>query len=185
MVLTATSYPDAEFQRRAVQNSSRDEHLYRTYLWTTRTGLLRFIPERLLPGMLPTFIGYLRKYLPPTVAKSEIAFLHQTRHVESIVVEAEHPNSREEEEDSTACRRGFGSIPLIVLSEKWVYSPAATEEERQEAATEAARQKRLAALSSRGRQVDLDCGHLIPLEQPVAVIDAIREVFAGARRPAR
>ena len=31
----------------------------------------------------------------------------------------------EEAEDLPACSKGFGSLPLVVLTEKWVYSAAA------------------------------------------------------------
>jgi pimeloyl-ACP methyl ester carboxylesterase len=45
-------------------------------------------------------------------------------------------------------------------------------------------QPELARLSSRGRQVVVpDSGHLIPWQQPRAVVDAVREVVEASRRP--
>ena len=43
----------------------------------------------------------------------------------------------------------------------------------------------LAQLSDRGERRDVpDCGHMIPVERPDAVVAAIREVIAGPRRSA-
>ena len=135
----------------------------------------------ILPEMGRQYLDFIREHLPPRAAESEIAFLHQTKHVQSMVIEKGHPTSIEEQEDEAACRRGFGDMPLLILTEKWVYSSAATEQEREEARREDERQMRLAGLSSRGKKIDLDSGHLIPLENPSAVVDAIRHVTFGAR----
>jgi hypothetical protein len=140
------------------------------------------IPERFLPEMLRVYIGLLRKYLPPEAAESETAFLRQTRHVDSLVSEAAHPTSTEELEDVAGCQLGFGDKPLIVLTEKWVYSPAATEEEQEEARREEAHQIRLAGLSPRGKKIEVGGGHLIPLEHPGVVTDAIRNVILTTRQ---
>jgi hypothetical protein len=72
-------------------------------------------------------------------------------------------------------------MPLVVLSEKWVYSPTAGAEEKEEARREDERQTRLARLSSRGQKIGLESGHLIPLENPSAVVDAVRHVVLTAR----
>ncbi len=181
IVLTATSYPDEEWHRKAADSGDRDRRLLQTYAWTTRLGLLRVMPERFLPEMFRVYLGLLRKYLPRQAADSEIAFLHQTRHVQSLVLEADHPSPIEEADDLAACSKGFGSLPLVVLTEKWVYSAAADPEEREEARHEEERQRKLARLSSRGEKIDVDGGHLIPLEHPALVIDAIRRVILAAR----
>ena len=181
MVLTATSYPDEEMQQLSIDTNSRDTRFFETYAWTTRLGLLRITPERRLPEMLRVYFGLLRQYLPPKIAQCEIAFLHQTRHVQSLIIERSHPTPKEEIEDIAACTRGFGDMPLVVLSEKWVYSSNAGEKEKEEARLEAERQARLARLSTRGKKIDLDAGHLIPLESPSAVVDAVRHVVLTAR----
>jgi pimeloyl-ACP methyl ester carboxylesterase len=182
IVLTATSYPDEELLRKAAESSKRDRCLFETYAGTTRSGLLRIMPEGFLPEMFRGYFGLLRKYLPSQAAQSEIAFLHQTRHVQSLVLEADHPSPTEEQDDAAACSRGFGDVPLVVLTERWVYSPAADQKEREEARREEERQMRLARLSSRGKKIDVDGGHLIPLEHPAVVIDAIRDVVDTARQ---
>jgi len=97
-------------------------------------------------------------------------------------MERGHPTRVEEIEDAAACSRGFGQMPLVVLSEKWVYSSPAGEEEKEEARREDQRQTKLAGLSSRGYKIDLESGHLIPLENPSAVVDAVRHVVSGLKR---
>ena len=181
MVLTATSYPDEEVQRIAAEMRVRSRAYFKMYTWSTRLGLMRITPERYLPDIYRTYVGSLRQYLPPKVAECEIAFLHQTRHVQSFAIESGRQAPDEESEEVAACRRGFGNMPLVVLSERWVYSSAADEQEKQAARREDERLTRLAGLSSRGQKIDLESGHLIPLENPSAVVDAIRHVVLSAR----
>jgi hypothetical protein len=180
MVLTASSYPDEEVQRIAARRIESGLY-FEIYDWSTRLGLMRITPERYLPEMLHAYFGLLRQYLPPKVAEGEIAFLHQTRHVHSFIFESRRPTPEEENEDVAACKRGFANMPLVVLSEKWVYSATASEQEKEEARREDERQTRLARLSSRGQKIDLESGHLIPLENPSAVVDAVRQVILIAR----
>ena len=172
MVLTAASYPDEEVQRIAADISNEGRLYFEIYAWSTRLGLMRLTPEKHLPELLRVYFGLLRQYLPPKAAECEIAFLHQTRHVQSFIIESGHPTPKEDSEDVAACTRGFGDMPLVILSDRWVYSPAPSEQEKDEARREAERQLRLAGLSSRGKQIDLESGHLIPLESPSAVVDA-------------
>lgn len=181
MVLAAASYPDEEVQRIAADRSEQDERYSQIYAWTTRTGLLRITPERYLPEILRVYFGLLRRYLPPKTAECEIAFLHQTRHVQAFHTERGWPTPKEGMEEVAACKRGFGDMPLVVLSEKWVYSPDPGEQETAEARREEERQRRLAGMSSRGRKLDLESGHLIPLESPAAVVDAVRGVVLTSR----
>ena len=181
MVLTAASYPDEEVRQIAAEITARSKSYSQIYVWSTRSGLLRITPESYLPEMLRTYFGLLRRYLPPKAADSEIAFLHQLRHVQSFMMESGHPTREGELEEVAACTRGFGDMPLVVLSERWVYSSAVDEQEKQAARREDERQTRLAGLSSRGHKIDLESGHLIPLEKPSAVADAIRQVVLSTR----
>ena len=181
MVLTAASYPDEEVQRIAAEVRIRGRAYFEMYTWSTRLGLMRITPERYLPDIYRTYVGSLREYLPPKAAECEIAFLHQSRHVQSFASESARPTPDEESEEVAACNRGLGDKPLVVLSERWVYSSAADEQEKQAARREDERQTRLAGLSSRGQKIDLESGHLIPLENPSAVVDAIRHVVLSAR----
>jgi pimeloyl-ACP methyl ester carboxylesterase len=182
IVLTATSYPDEELRRITDETGERYPRFVQTYFWMTRSGLIRIIPEQYLPAMFQSYVSLLRKYLPPEAAQSEISFLHQTRHARSLFLEAQHPNSAEEAEDIAACERGFGTVPLVVLAERWDYSTTPDAREREEAQHEDDRQTRLAHLSVRGKKIDVDSGHLIPLERPVSVIEAVRGVVTAARQ---
>ena len=181
MVLTAASYPDEEVQRIAADRRIQGRFYLEMYAWSTRLGLMRITPETYLSDMLRVYFGSLRQYLPPKAAECEIAFLHQTRHVQSFLIESGHPTPDEEREEVAACTRGFGDMPLVVLSERWVYSSAVNEQEKEEARREDERQARLAGLSSRGQKIDLESGHLIPLENPSAVVDAVRRVVIATR----
>ena len=181
MVLTAASYPDEEVHRIAAEVTAQSKSYSQIYVWSTRSGLLRITPESYLPEMLRTYFGLLRRYLPPKAAESEIAFLHQLRHVQSFMMESGHPTREGELEEVAACTRGFGDMPLVVLSERWVYSSPVDEQEKQAARREDERQTRLAGLSTRGQKIDLDSGHLIPLENASAVVDAIKHVVLSAR----
>jgi pimeloyl-ACP methyl ester carboxylesterase len=180
MVLTASSYPDEEVQRIAVRRVGSGLY-FKIYDWSTRLGLMRITSERYLPEMLHVYFGLLRQYLPLKAAECEISFLHQIRHVHSFIIESRRPTPEEEIEDVAACKRGFANMPLVVLSEKWIYSATASEPEKEEARREDERQTRLARLSSRGQKIDLESGHLIPLENPSAVVDAVRQVVLIAR----
>ena len=182
MVLTAASYPDEEVRRIAAETRIRGKPYFEMYAWSTRLGLMRITPEKYLPDILRTYFGSLRQYLTPKAAECEIAFLHQTRHVQSFLMESGRPTRDEEIEEVAACNRRFGDLPLVVLSERWVYSSAVDEQEKQAAQREDERQRRLAGLSSRGQKIDLESGHLIPLENHSAVADAIRHVVLSTRR---
>jgi pimeloyl-ACP methyl ester carboxylesterase len=75
---------------------------------------------------------------------------------------------------------GLGDLPLVLLTA-----------EREGLSTPPMRQRmemhaRQARLSTRGRHVTVpDSGHMIPLDQPQAVVDAVREVLAQARQAKR
>jgi hypothetical protein len=82
--------------------------------------------------------------------------------------------------------RDLGNMPLIVLTAGKRFPPSPDPEEtRHLDAYFQYRvykdQPRMLALSSRSRQIVVQAGHGIPYEAPEAVIDAVREVLAGAR----
>lgn len=91
-------------------------------------------------------------------------------------------NSREER----AAQRSFGNMPLIVMTAAEAVDPKASESDRAASSrlwlSWKAGHDRLAARSKRGRSVVIPgTGHFIQLEQPRAVIDAIKEVVVAAR----
>jgi pimeloyl-ACP methyl ester carboxylesterase len=79
-------------------------------------------------------------------------------------------------------RRHLGTMPLILLTAANAVSmfgfPRA-ESQTAKALWETTHEE-LARLSDRGMRRDVpDCGHMIPVERPKAVIAAIREVIAA------
>ncbi|GEM_PF-2161414 len=81
----------------------------------------------------------------------------------------------------------LGDIPLVVLSAPDQFADLekrlSAEDAGQIRAVTEELQAELAALSPNGRRVIVrDSGHYIQVEQPEAVIDAIRQVVEAARR---
>jgi hypothetical protein len=97
----------------------------------------------------------------------------------------------ENEVDSTSWEQvktagNLGDRPLIVLTAGKPYDPdpLLTNEqmERQSGLWIDDLQAGFARLSTRGKQIVVpDSGHMIPLEQPDAVVSAIREVWSAVR----
>ncbi len=86
-------------------------------------------------------------------------------------------------------RKGFGAMPLIVLTRSPNTSPLAPNEtaESRDAIYQAwvQRENEIASLSSRGvNKVIPDTGHFIQLQQPAAVIDAIDQILNATPDPA-
>jgi hypothetical protein len=81
-------------------------------------------------------------------------------------------------------RGGLGELPLIVLT-AGKFQPHGAPSDAQ--SREWSRlwvqelQPQLAHLSTRGRQVIVDSGHLIPFEAPGAVVSAVFEVLEAAK----
>lgn len=123
----------------------------------------------------------------------EIAFLKtmfaRADEYDAMISEAEafHPHNGERDVDSVqenAASRSFGAIPLIVLSRSiHAKYPGQSDEEHAQGITRWTEgHKRLAARSSRGEMIVVpDSVHYIQIEQPTAVVDAIRKVVEQAR----
>lgn len=79
----------------------------------------------------------------------------------------------------------FGDLPLIVLSagRRGIVASLTAAENQQYRDVWEALQPKLAALSSAGKQIVVEkSGHMIPLEEPDYVIDAIREMLDAIRK---
>jgi len=85
--------------------------------------------------------------------------------------------------------RSLGDLPLLVLTagKPLVLGlPSAADDREANRIWRDELQPELVRLSSRGRQVVVkDSGHMIPLEQPGAVVDGVREVVEQARQRGR
>lgn len=80
--------------------------------------------------------------------------------------------------------RGLGDLPLIVLT-AGKFKPKGPPEKVEEwsRAWLQELQPRLVRLSSRGRQIIADSGHMIPFEAPDAIVKAVGEVLAMTSSP--
>jgi pimeloyl-ACP methyl ester carboxylesterase len=138
------------------------------YLGIARAGMTRSLDVEKLPPDLRDELIYLqlqRKYMDAMVSE-ESSF-----------------------DDSVDQVRGAGTLgkkPVIVLTAgAFVDIPGVPKEDSDEffASWVGELQPRLAHLSSRGRQIVLlNSHHLIPFEQPQAIVDAVKEVIADSEK---
>ena len=142
-------------------------------------GIIALNPESYPQGVLPP--------MPPGTEKTYMALLA----MDSRFFDTMREETSTIEETGALMRSAqigsLGDIPLIVLTagkfeiaEVFGLNP---EEEQQTAAARLELQAELVNLSSDGRQVIAEqSGHLIQLDQPELVVDAIREVVGKAGR---
>jgi pimeloyl-ACP methyl ester carboxylesterase len=83
-------------------------------------------------------------------------------------------------------RRSYGDMPLIVLTAEGTYAAAAPAARTTADAVWRQMHREMAARSSRGEErVVAGSGHMIMLEKPEAVVQAVDEVVAAARSKSR
>jgi pimeloyl-ACP methyl ester carboxylesterase len=149
-------------------------------------GLMRPLNRiGLLAPVLKRFSGSLLGSIPEGVREAGLAVALSDKFFTTV---AEETISLEENYASARAAKitTLGEIPLIVLTAVDQFAalegrvPAAEVEQLQAAVREL--QAELAALSPRGRQVPVErSGHFIQVDQPQAVIDAIRHVVDSVR----
>jgi len=153
-------------------------------------GVMRLLKVLNSIGLLALFADKLgRKWPTPIPGPGRAAYLgvvcSDTRFFETAIDESVSVG-----ENLAAVRAArvdtLGHLPLVVLSAPDQFAGiekhlSAGDAERLRAVTEEL-QTELAALSSRGKRVIVrNSGHYIQVEQPEAVIDAIREVVESAQ----
>ena len=119
----------------------------------------------------------------PANLHEELTYLQlQKKYVDAVFAEE---SSLDDSIDQVRGVGDFGDKPLIVLTAgESVGIPNVPKEDSDEffASWVGELQPRLAHLSTRSRQIVLlNSHHLIPFEQPQAVVDAVREVAAGLK----
>ena len=129
-------------------------------------------------------VGSPRATLPEAWRAALVAMKRKPGYQRTLQSEYENIATRDSDEIDAA-RAPLGDLPLIVLTaEKTGQAPGMTPE--QVAATTGMWRRmhdETAALSRRGEnRLVLGSGHLIPTEKPEAVIAAVNEVVAAARR---
>jgi pimeloyl-ACP methyl ester carboxylesterase len=144
--------------------------------------------DRLLTALAPLGLPRLligmevRENAPPTMADELVALIGRTSAMEATHSEAE-----------SFLRGGdvpagatLGELPLVVLTagkaESWGLPAGDAAAMRKLWVDEL--QPELARLSTRGRRTIVEgSGHLIPIEKPQAVVDAVQEVVVASRPP--
>ena len=150
------------------------DRLFQVIAWLSPTGLPRLFGMLFQPSMAADYVADLRKWLPERAYKSEITFLAQSKHAQAMADEIRAMRATESE---LRRARDFGDIPLIVLSEKWLLPEKPETRDIEAARIEDELQEEMSRFSRRGKHVRVDSGHLIPLEKPEVVIDAVRTVL--------
>jgi pimeloyl-ACP methyl ester carboxylesterase len=180
LVLVATGHPDvtARDPEAARREAEPPPLLFRIAPALARAGVFYVWPSRWMPQVSREYTALLRKYLPRDLAEAELSFLRRPKHLQAMLDELNAPS---EDEALDRAARNFGDLPLVVLTERWVFSPHPDARELASARIENELQNEMAAFSTRGRRIDVPSGHLIPLERPAAVVSAVREVLAAAK----
>ena len=150
------------------------DRLIQVIAWLSPTGLPRLAGMLFQPSMAAEYAAYLRKWLPERAYRSEITFLAQSKHAQAMADEIRAMRATESE---LRRARDFGDIPLVVLSEKWMLPDKPEPRDMEAARIEDELQEEISRFSRRGKHVRVDSGHLIPLEKPDVIVDAVRTVL--------
>ena len=133
------------------------------------TGLPRLIGVLFKPSFAADYAAELRRYLPARAAESELTFLAQTRHARAMARETRAARATALELRKA---RDFGDLPLVVLSER-----PAMPANHEAARVEDQLQDEMSRWSRRGKHIRVDSGHMILLEKPGVIVDAVRAVL--------
>jgi pimeloyl-ACP methyl ester carboxylesterase len=178
MVLIATGHPDTSLRNPVAENAQDNapQRMLRLFALFSRIGLLRVMPQSLIPGMFREYMGLLRTLGP--AGNAELTFLQHAKYLDAI---AEEMSQMRQIDRRGRIARDFDDLPLTVISEKWVFSDHPDEQELQSARIEDELQTEMAQFSHRGKRVVIDGGHLIPITRPRAVIEAVHDILNELR----
>ncbi|HWI63011.1 MAG TPA: alpha/beta hydrolase, partial [Symbiobacteriaceae bacterium] len=169
-------------ERVPMLSGAGDRRFYQIFRVVLQLGLLRLV-TRVKPDLLLGGAGFMSRYAPALRQVVRAVMLWPGIFPASALETAGWPAVEAELRQAGP----LGELPLVVLSrgrpdlDGWGYS-----EDLKARVWQAwqACQAELVRLSPRGRQVVVDgAGHMIPLERPEAVAEAIRAV-SGSPRPA-
>ncbi len=173
--LYADRYPDRLLGLVFVDPSQEDEpHLHSMY--RTIHGL---IPPTGLPGLAPFFEG--DRALPPALRTAPAAFRRRSlmgfSDSQARAARRELSSLDTSEAEVRAAHFPPG-LPLIVITATHIVTTDRIgDPEMPNTSRHFELQAKLAALSSRGRQIVVKSGHLIQLERPDSIVSAVRQLM--------
>jgi pimeloyl-ACP methyl ester carboxylesterase len=159
----------ASFVERADKSAGAQRRQFDLLPLAARMGLLRFFGFQ-------SYFSYLRAHMPPEIAASEISFLRRGKPFQTVRAE-------EVAQDDRLPAWSFGDQPLIVLDDKWQLPEHPTADDLDAERVWRALNENVARRSVRGKLIVTEqSGHMIPLEQPEAVVAAVRNVVEQVRQ---
>lgn len=170
--------PDYELQMRSSIG------FYQVMNLLTQTGILRLLGPLGGEGAMPETA----RKLPPTLQETYLNLLLDPAQYTTAIAEMQAlPQTFEQANQSLpAGKHPLGDIPLIVLTAGQMAAPGSTPFDTQLMAVPAeqiAAQGELAKLSPQGEQrLVAQSGHLVHLDAPEAVIQAIRDIITSIER---
>lgn len=181
LVIVASGHEDWRMRNPfATPEDESMDRVIQVIAWLSPSGLPRLAGILFQPAMIADYAADLRKWLPERAYKSEITFLAQSKHAKAMADEIRATRATEAE---LRRARDFGDIPLMVLSERSMLPDKPESHDVEAARIEDELQQEMSRFSRRGKHVRVDSGHLIPLERPEVVIDAVRTVLGIVKQP--
>jgi pimeloyl-ACP methyl ester carboxylesterase len=185
MVLVDASHEEQNLRFPEAYRQANDEFLQQVVSGSRLASLLNSIGFLALSAE-----SYPSQFLPPfpqaTLETYKAVILSDTRYFETVA--EEYASTEESAAEVRATQIGsLGDMPVIALTAGQFEIPEdyglSAEERERTMAVRRELQAELAALSSNGQQVIAEeSGHLVQLDQPELVIDAIRNVVEAAGR---
>jgi pimeloyl-ACP methyl ester carboxylesterase len=183
LVLVATGHED--WRTRNLAAGPEDEATDRVvYLAAAlaRVRLSRLVGVLLRPALAAEYAAELRRYLPPNAVDYELTALAQAKQARAMAAEL---RATRETEAQLRTARDFGNTPLVVLSERWFFSEKPDAKELEAARVEDELQTEMTRFSRQGQHVRVDAGHLIPLQKPEVIVEAVGSIVSAARHSGR
>jgi pimeloyl-ACP methyl ester carboxylesterase len=171
MVIVASDHED---QRTRKPSAGAEDAGVVRFLRAARGGLARLRSLLFRPTVDKEYAAHLRKYLPVRAAESEIAYLAQSKHAKAT---SEDRRRIPAIEAQLRAARDFGDIPLIVLSERRAFSNPGSADEIEAARIADELQAEMSRFSRNGKHVRVDSGHMMPLEKPEVIVNAVLEIL--------
>lgn len=185
----AHQYPEKTAGIVLVSPSHEDLSAHTPQAWKERdrwvewwaSVLLHFGVARLLPGLFGAkdYLDELRRKLPVEVASAGTSLPFQTKHVTAYFRELD---GVDESYAQVRAAQDLGELPLVVVTERSERAGSLSPDEQAFEGAWDELMDRSARLSRRGRRViAAHSGHMIQLDRPDIVVNAIRDIIHQVR----